>query len=192
MTPTSNTFLTGRLLVAMPGIGDPRFERAVILLCEHDPAHAMGLTVNRPVEGLTVADLLGRLGVEAGPDAPPDLVLMGGPVEPERGFVLHTRDKGAIDNNGVAIGGDLMLTASREILEVLAGADRRPRRAAMAVGYAGWDAGQLEREIRESVWLTCEADEGLVFDDDHEHKWSRALAKIGVSAENLSANAGRA
>ena len=102
-------FFSGQFLIAMPGIGDPRFERAVILLCEHDPAHAMGLTVNRPVEGLAVADLLGRLGVEPGPDAPPDLVLMGGPVEPERGFVLHTRDKGAIDNNGVAIGGLIAL-----------------------------------------------------------------------------------
>ncbi len=192
MTSASQTYLAGRMLVAMPGIGDPRFERAVILLCEHDHGHAMGLTVNRPVEGLTIADLLGRLGVAAGPEAPADLVLMGGPVEPERGFVLHTRDKGLGGNSGVAVGGDLMLTASREILEVLAGADRRPRRAAMAVGYAGWDAGQLEREIRDSVWLTCEADEGLVFDDDHAHKWSRALAKIGVAPENLSAQPGRA
>jgi putative transcriptional regulator len=192
MTSTSTSYLTGRLLVAMPGIDDPRFERAVILMCEHDHAHAMGLTVNRPVEGLTVADLLGRLGVEAGPDASPDLVLMGGPVEPERGFVLHTRDVTECGVNSIPIGEDVMLTASREILEVLAGSDRRPRRAAMAVGYAGWDAGQLEREIRENVWLTCDADEGLVFDDDHEHKWSRALAKIGVAAQNLSANTGRA
>jgi len=192
MTSASSPYLAGRLLVAMPGIGDPRFERAVILLCEHDQAHAMGLAVNRPVEGLTIADLLGRLDVQVGPEAPDDLVLMGGPVEPERGFVLHTRDSGVGHNAGVAIAGDLMLTASREILDALAASDRRPRRVAMAVGYAGWSAGQLEREIRDSVWLTCDADEGLVFDDDHEHKWSRALAKIGVSAENLSAHAGRA
>jgi putative transcriptional regulator len=192
MTSASSPYLAGRLLVAMPGIGDPRFERAVILLCEHDQAHAMGLAVNRPVEGLTIADLLGRLDVQVGPEAPDDLVLMGGPVEPERGFVLHTRDTGAGHHAGVAIAGDLMLTASREILDALAATDRRPRRVAMAVGYAGWAAGQLEREIRDSVWLTCDADEGLVFDDDHEHKWSRALAKIGVSAENLSAHAGRA
>ena len=89
MSADGKTYLTGRLLVAMPGIGDPRFERAVILLCEHDQAHAMGVAVNRPVEGLTIADLLTRLGVEPGPDAPGDLVLMGGPVDPERGFVLH-------------------------------------------------------------------------------------------------------
>jgi putative transcriptional regulator len=151
----------------------------------------MGLTVNRPVEGLTIADLLTRLGVEPGPDGPGDLVLMGGPVEPERGFVLHTRDRSNREG-GVQVNDDLMLTASREILQILANPAARPRRAAMAVGYAGWDAGQLEREIKDNVWLTCEADEDLLFDDDHEHKWSRALAKIGVSPENLSAQPGRA
>jgi len=191
MSPDDKAYLAGRMLVAMPGIGDPRFERAVILLCEHDRGHAMGLTINRPVEGLTIADLLARLGVAAGPDAPADLVLMGGPVDTERGFVLHTRDQGA-GPGSVQVGGGLMLTASREILQVLAGPERRPRRAAMAVGYAGWDAGQLEREIRDNVWLTCDADEGLLFDDDHAHKWSRALAKIGVAPENLSAHPGRA
>ena len=191
MTPHETSYLAGRLLVAMPGIGDPRFERAVILLCEHDNGHAMGLTVNRPVEGLTIADLLTRLGVEPGPDTPDDLVLMGGPVEPERGFVLHTRDQGA-GPGSISVADGFVLTASREILKALAGTDRRPRRAAMAVGYAGWDAGQLEREIRENVWLTCDADEALLFDDDHAHKWSRALAKIGVAPENLSAQPGRA
>jgi putative transcriptional regulator len=191
MSAKGRAYLAGRLLVAMPGIGDPRFERAVILLCEHDAGHAMGLTVNRPVEGLTIADLLVRLGVEPGPGAPGDLVLMGGPVEPERGFVLHTRDQGA-GPGSVTVTDGLMLTASREILRILATPEARPRRAAMAVGYAGWDAGQLEREIKENVWLTCEVDEELLFDDDHAHKWSRALAKIGVSPENLSAQPGRA
>jgi putative transcriptional regulator len=191
MIRNDSAYLAGRLLVAMPGISDPRFERAVILLCEHDGAHAMGLTVNRPVDGLTISDLLAKLGVEPGPEAPADLVLLGGPVETERGFVLHTRDHGT-GPGSVHIADDLSLTASREILRILVTRDGRPRRAAMAVGYAGWDAGQLEREIRENVWLTCEADEGLLFDDDHEHKWSRALAKIGISPENLSAQPGRA
>ena len=190
MTPLEHPYLAGRLLVAMPGIGDPRFERAVILLCAHDDAHAMGLTVNRPMEGLTVADLLDRLGVAPDVGAAEGMVLMGGPVEPERGFVLHTRD-GATPA-GAAIDGDLMLTASREILEVLARNEGRPRRAVMAVGYAGWDAGQLEREIRDNVWLTCEPDETLLFGDDHAHKWSMALAKIGVAPENLSTLPGRA
>jgi putative transcriptional regulator len=191
MTVPPLPYLAGRLLVAMPGIGDPRFERSVILLCAHDRNHAMGLTVNRPVEGLTIAGLLAKLGVAAPPDAPKDLVLMGGPVDTERGFVLHTSDKGA-GAGGVPVNDDLMLTASREILDVLAAPTGRPRRAAMAVGYAGWDAGQLEREIRESIWLIGDPDEDLLFDDDHEHKWSRALAKIGVSPENLSSQPGRA
>ena len=191
MASDASAYFTGRLLVAMPGIEDPRFERSVILLCAHDDVHAMGITINRPVDGLTVAHLLKQLGVAPGTGALDDLVLMGGPVEPERGFVLHTNDH-AGPAAGLEVGGGVSLTATREILEALAGRVGRPRRALMALGYAGWDAGQLEREIRDSVWLTCEADEGLLFDDDHEHKWSRALAKIGIAAEFLSAVGGRA
>jgi putative transcriptional regulator len=175
----------------MPGIEDPRFERAVVFLCAHDAEHAMGLTVNRPVEGLTVSHLLTRLGVTPSKEGPTDLVLMGGPAEPERGFVLHTDD---YSNNAssIAVGKGVLLTATREVLEAIAEPEGPPRRSVMALGYATWYAGQLEREIRENVWLTCEADEALIFDDDHAHKWSRALAKIGVSAEHLSAQAGRA
>ena len=192
MPTDASAYFTGRLLVAMPGIEDPRFERSVILLCAHDGVHAMGITINRPVDGLTISHLLEQLGVEPGPSpAGANLVLMGGPVEPERGFVLHTNDH-AGPAAGLEIGGGVSLTATREILEALAGRMARPRRALMALGYAGWDAGQLEREIRENVWLTCEPDEGLLFDDDHEHKWSRALAKIGIAAEHLSAVGGRA
>jgi len=184
-------YLAGRLLVAMPGIEDPRFERAVIFLCAHDAQHAMGLAVNRPVEGLTIPKLLKRLGVELQSRPTEDLVLMGGPVEPERGFVLHTDDY-VSEPSSLAVGDGVSLTATREILEALAGKSPPPRRAAMALGYAGWDAGQLEREIRESVWLTCEADEALLFGDEHEYKWSRALAKIGVAAAHLSVAGGRA
>jgi putative transcriptional regulator len=191
MPSDASAYFTGRLLVAMPGIEDPRFERSVILLCAHDGSHAMGLAVNRPIEGLTVTHLLKQLGVAPAAGALDDLVLMGGPVEPERGFVLHTDDYIG-QAPGLEIGGGVALTATREVLEALSGRNYRPRRALMALGYAGWDAGQLEREIRESVWLTCEADEGLLFDDDHEHKWSRALAKIGIAAEHLSAMGGRA
>jgi putative transcriptional regulator len=184
-------YLSGKVLVAMPGIGDERFERAVIFIVAHDAEHAMGLTVNRPVDGLTVASLLKRLGVAIGANAPEGLVLFGGPVERERGFVLHTDDYDA-EPTSIAIEPKLMLTATRDILEALAGQRPAPRKAVMALGYAGWGAGQLEGEIRENVWLTCDPDEALLFDDDHEHKWSRALAKIGVSAEHLSTLAGRA
>lgn len=191
MSPHDTAYLSGRLLVAMPGIDDPRFERSVIFLCAHDDSHAMGLTINRPVDGLSVADLLKRLGVEPADDAGTELVLMGGPVEPERGFVLHTDDY-AGEPTSMIVAGGIVLTATREVLEALAGRQPNPRRAIMTLGYAGWDAGQLEREIRDNVWLVCEPTEALVFDDDHEHKWSRALARIGVAAERLSAQTGRA
>jgi putative transcriptional regulator len=183
-------FFSGQLLIAMPGISDPRFERALILVCAHDPDHAMGLALNRPVEGLTVPELLARLDVKSEIQAPPDLVLMGGPVERERGFVLHTDDYQAEYSIEVVEG--LTLTATRDVLEAMAGGEGHPRRAILALGYAGWGAGQLENEIKDNVWLTCEADEALIFDGDHERKWARALAKLGVDPERLSAVAGRA
>lgn len=183
-------FLSGQLLIAMPGIGDPRFERALILVCAHDAGHAMGLAVNRPVEGLTLPDLLQRLDIASDIRAPADLVLVGGPVERERGFVLHTDDYEAEATLGVAPG--LSLTATRDALTALAEAGAHPRRAILALGYAGWGAGQLEDEIKQNVWLTCDADEALVFGADHERKWNRALAKLGVDPERLSGAAGRA
>ena len=185
-------FLTGQMLIAMPGIGDPRFERALVLICAHDQGHAMGLAVNRPVEGLTIPDLLRRLDVASSVQAPEDLVLMGGPVERERGFVLHTDDYEAQDDNTLKVGGGVGLTATREALEAMTSSNRRPRRALLALGYAGWGAGQLEHEIRENVWLTVEADETLIFGADHAHKWTQALAKLGVDPGLLSAEAGRA
>lgn len=184
-------FLSGQMLIAMPGIGDPRFERAVVLICAHDEGHAMGIAVNRPVEGLTVPDLLGRLDVASTIAIPPDLVLMGGPVDRERGFVIHTDDYSSGENS-LAISEGVALTATREVLEAMAGHLRPPRRSLLALGYSGWGPGQLEREIRENVWLICDADEALIFDGDHEQKWSKALAKIGVDARLLTGAAGRA
>jgi len=183
-------FLIGRLLVAMPGIEDPRFERTVLYLCAHDEDQAMGLAVNRPVEGLTVFELLARLGVKSEIQAPSDLVLLGGPLERERGFVLHTDDFVSPDST-LPVADGLGLTATRDVLDAMAGVNR-PRKAMLALGYAGWGPGQLEQELRDNVWLICDADEGLLFDEDHEHKWTRALAKLGISADHLSAQAGRA
>ena len=183
-------FFSGQLLIAMPGIGDPRFERAVILVCAHDAEHAMGLAVNRPVEGLTVPDLLERLEVESTIRLPDDLVLMGGPVETQRGFVLHTDDYGV--EHSLRIAGGVALTATRDALEAMASRDEHPRRSLLALGYAGWGSGQLENELKENVWLTCEADEDLIFGDDYENKWTRALAKLGVDPQFLGSAAGRA
>jgi putative transcriptional regulator len=190
-SPGAPAFLTGRALIAMPGIEDPRFERAVVLICAHTAEMAMGLTLNRPLDGLTATDLLERLNVHPADDLPEDLVLLGGPVERERGFVLHTDDYlSAGSSTKVAEG--IALTGTREVLEAVAGRIQRPRRSILALGYAGWGPGQLEREIRESVWLTCDPDEALLFGHDYEHKWSMALARIGVSAEQLSTQGGRA
>jgi putative transcriptional regulator len=183
-------FLIGRLLVAMPGIEDPRFERTVLYLCAHDEDQAMGLAVNRPVEGLTVFELLQRLGVKSEIQAPSDLVLLGGPLERERGFVLHTDDFTSPDST-LPVADGLGLTATRDVLDAMASA-KRPRKAMLALGYAGWGPGQLEQELRDNVWLICDADEALLFDEDHEHKWTRALAKLGITADHLSATAGRA
>jgi putative transcriptional regulator len=183
-------FLSGQLLIAMPGIGDPRFERSVILICAHDDQHAMGVAVNRPIEGLTVPDLLERLEIKTTAALDDDLVLMGGPVEVERGFVLHTDDYHA--EHSVEVEGGLALTTTREVLEAMGGQSAHPRKAILALGYSGWGAGQLEREIRENVWLTVDADEAIVFDDDYDTKWARALAKLGIDPKFLSAEAGRA
>lgn len=185
-----DSFFAGQLLIAMPGISDPRFERALILVCAHDGKHAMGIALNRPVEGFAIPDVLERLDIKPTAKTPADAVLMGGPVERERGFVLHTDDYGS--EHSIAVGGGLVLTATRDVLEALAGGDGPPRRALLALGYAGWGAGQLEDEIKENVWLTCDADEALIFGGDHERKWSKALAKLGVDPERLSSFAGRA
>ena len=183
-------FFSGQLLIAMPGIGDPRFERAVILVCAHDAEHAMGLALNRPVEGLTVPDLLEKLQIKSTIRLPDDLVLMGGPVETERGFVLHTDDYEG--EHSLQIGGGVALTATREVLEAMVSHNGRPRRSLLALGYAGWGAGQLENELKQNVWLTCDADEGLIFGDDYPRKWGRAIAKLGIDPQFLGSGAGRA
>jgi putative transcriptional regulator len=183
--------LTGRMLIAMPGIDDPRFERAVILVCAHNDEHAMGIAVNRPVEGLTIPSLLTKLGVEANIDIPDDEVLFGGPVERERGFVLHTDDY-AVPQSTITVASGIGLTATREVLDAMGDKILRPRRSVLALGYAGWDGGQLEHELQHNVWLTCEADESLIFGADHDHKWGVALSKIGASPDRLSTLAGRA
>jgi putative transcriptional regulator len=192
MSESEGVFLAGRMLIAMPGIGDPRFERAVIFLCAHDAQHAMGLAVNHPAPGLTVGGVLKRLKIESSIELPEDLVVMGGPVERDRGFVLHTDDY-VSPSSSVPIIPGISLTATPEVLEAIAGGhNRRPRRSLLALGYAGWGAGQLEQEIMGAAWLTCDADEGLVFGDDHATKWERALAKLGISASQLSGFSGRA
>jgi putative transcriptional regulator len=183
-------FFCGQLLIAMPGISDPRFERALILICAHDEEHAMGLAVNNPVEGLTVPDLLDKLEIQSTIVLPPDLVLVGGPVEQERGFVLHSTDYHG--EASLEVGDGVALTATREVLEAMASHNGAPSKSLLALGYAGWGAGQLEEEIKQNVWLTVDADEELIFGRDHGRKWTQALAKLGVDPQRLSSAAGRA
>ena len=157
----------------------------------HTADHAFGLQLNRPVDGLTAPGLLKKLGVNSQIEIPPDPVLYGGPVERERGFVLRTADyinaeSSTLVDTGVA------LTATRDVLEAMASHNRRPRHAFLALGYSGWGAGQLEQELMENVWLTCEPDEALLFGQDFDHKWSMALARLGVSPHQLSGAAGLA
>lgn len=194
MAESDDRFLAGRLLVAMPSIGDPQFHRAVVFLCAHNAEHAMGLTVNRPVAGLSIGSVLMRLKVaekNGSIELPQDLVLMGGPVERDRGFVLHTDDY-MCPTSSVQVAPGVGLSTTPEVLEAIAGHNTRPRRSLLALGYAGWEGGQLERELMANAWLTCDADEALIFDDHHETKWERALAKIGVKPGQLSSLAGQA
>lgn len=184
------TFLSGKMLIAMPRIGDPRFDKSLILLCAHNDEHAMGVSVNQPIAGLNVPGLLKQLDMKGADEARPRAVLLGGPVETGRGFVLHTDDYGS--EHSIAVPGGLALTTTRDALEALVADNGLPGRAILTLGYAGWGAGQLEREIRENVWLTVDADEALVFDEAYDTKWARALAKLGVDPGFLSAEAGQA
>lgn len=183
--------LVGRLLVAMPGIGDPRFEHAVILVCAHGPDHAMGLRLDRPAPQVDLKAVLSKLEVPAPESAIGRPVMVGGPVDRERGFVLHTDDWLSPDASMPFIAG-LAITGTKDALLAMTDAEEGPRRSTLLLGYAGWGEGQLEDELGDNVWLTADADMDVIFDDDHETKWARALAGLGVDAGMLSGHSGRA
>ncbi len=188
---TAFSSLTGRLLVAMPGIDDDRFRHAVILVCAHDDTHAMGLRLDQPVPGVSLSEILEKLDAPASQADQARAVLLGGPVDRERGFVLHTDDWG-LEDVTLSIGDGLAMTATRDALVAMSDPAEGPRRSTLMLGYAGWDEGQLEEELTENVWLTADATADLVFDDGYDTKWSRALAGLGVDAAKLSAHSGRA
>ena len=180
--------LTGHLLVAMPAMGDPRFTRSVIFVCAHSADGAMGLVINRPSEDMRLIHLAEHLEVEMG-DARDLPVHMGGPVEPGRGFVLHSTDW-AGEISTVPAGEGFSLTATRDAIEALA-VGGGPRRAIAALGYAGWGEGQIEGELAQNAWLTVPADPDLVFGPD-ARKWDAALGALGVDPRLLSAASGTA
>ncbi|WP_366946125.1 YqgE/AlgH family protein [uncultured Maricaulis sp.] len=189
-TDVDETFLGGKLLIATPSIGDPRFDRTVILMCDHSPEHAMGIILNKPADDLRLPELFDQLGVVGSHPAPDKPVLMGGPVDQDRGFVLHTRDYSS-DDATLPVCARIGLTATKDVLEAMASA-APPRRSLLALGYAGWGAGQLENELAANAWLVTELDEDLVFETHDAEKWPRALDLLGVSPEHLSALSGHA
>lgn len=182
--------LTGTLLVAMPGMGDPRFEHSVIYLCAHSPEGAMGLMINRPAADLRLEEVLDKLDID--PDSPSAqmAVHIGGPVQTERGFVLHSNDyRSKLES--LQISEEFSMTATQDILEDIA-AGQGPAQALFALGYAGWGPMQLEGEIARNGWLTCSADARLVFGTADAQKWQAALESIGVDPLGLSSTAGHA
>lgn len=181
--------LAGQMLIAMPGIGDPRFDRAVVYVCGHSDDGAMGLIVNKPVDDLTFPELLDQLGINAEPSRQ-IRVLFGGPVETGRGFVLHSGDY-HVTGSTLQVTADVGLTATVEILEEIAGGEG-PQRSLLALGYAGWAPGQLEEEILANGWLQCQAEPDLLFGSADNTKWERALAAMGIDPAQLSGDAGRA
>lgn len=190
-------YLSGELLVAMPGASDTQFERSVVYVCAHSADGAMGIVINRPAEHLSFVELLQQLDLvpeEKAINVPPSLkhmsVFVGGPVETGRGFVLHSADYFSADST-MAIDGSVCLTATIDILRAIAeGAG--PHKSLLALGYAGWAPGQLESEIQANGWLTCPGDAELVFDPHIDEKYTKALAKMGVDPSFLVNQAGNA
>ena len=189
--------LEGQLLVAMPSMSDRRFARSVIYICAHSEEGAMGLIVNQRANDITAPDLLERLGIPTrgeddvvSNDVLALTIQVGGPVETGRGFVLHSDDYFAKDST-LEIEGGICLTATIDILKAIA-EGHGPDRAILALGYSGWSPGQLESEIRANGWLNCPADKGILFDDDLESKYARAMAKLGIDLSHLVSDAGHA
>jgi putative transcriptional regulator len=190
-------FLDGQMLIAMPSMGDERFARAVIYMCAHSADGAMGIIVNQPAAHISFSDLLVQLEVLPAADliqlpgqAGGVKVLKGGPVDTQRGFVLHSADF-FIENSTLPIDEGICLTATLDILKAIARGDG-PASAVLALGYAGWAPGQLETEIHQNGWLHCAADAELIFGPDTEGKYALALKKIGIEVGMLSSEAGHA
>ncbi len=181
--------MANQLLIAMPGMVDPNFSTTVTLICEHNEEGALGIVINRPLE-LTLAGLFEQLELDnPDPDAADLLVLMGGPVGPERGFVLH----GPAERyeNTLPVSDDLNLTLSRDIIDDMA-AGRGPQQTLVALGYAGWEGGQLEHEILSNSWLTVPATTDIVFDMPFEQRWMSAAQTLGIDISQISPDAGHA
>jgi putative transcriptional regulator len=181
-------FLSGQFLLAMPGIGDPRFEKAVIAMCVHDEEGALGIGLGRIVPRIGFHELLKQLDIEPG-EAPDAAIHLGGPVEPSRGFIIHSPDWGG--QGSVDVAGRWQLSATLDILKAIA-EGRGPTRWIAALGYAGWGAGQLEEEMGRHGWFVTPGTEDLLYDADVETRWSAAFMSAGVDTRLLAAQSGTA
>lgn len=184
------TYLSRHLLIAMPTLEDPHFARGVTLICQHGEDGAMGLVVNRPSDW-RLGDLMAQMGIS---DVPPaiarQVVLAGGPVQGERGFVLHEPVQAF--ESSARISDDLIVTTSKDVLHAIA-EGRGPQRYLVLLGYAGWTAGQLEQEVRENAWLTAEPrDNTILFDTPLEQRWDASARLLGVDINLLGGAAGHA
>lgn len=185
--------LSGKLLLAMPSIGDPRFQKAVILICAHDENGAMGLVINHTISDMAFPDLLEQLGISSEITIDPSKlalpVMSGGPVESARGFLLHSNE--FTQKGTVQVDADYSITGTVEALRELANGNG-PEQALFILGYAGWSKGQLEQELQQNAWLMVDPDPAIIFHDKPDEKWDMAIAKLGFDPTMLSMQAGRA
>jgi putative transcriptional regulator len=181
--------LTNQLLIAMPGMVDPNFSTTVTLICEHNDDGALGIIINRPLS-LKLSGLFEQLAVDdADPETASNPVMSGGPVGTERGFVLHGKNHSF--ENTLAVSDDIQLTLSRDVIDAMAVGDG-PEKSLVAIGYAGWEPGQLEEEMLANSWLNVTATPELVFDTPFEERWDSAARLLGVNIASLSPDAGHA
>lgn len=185
----SDDSLTNQLLIAMPGMEDPNFSTTVTLICEHNDDGALGIIINRPLN-LKLSGIFDQLAVEdADPEAADSPVMAGGPVGTERGFVLHGNEHSF--ENTLAVSNDIQLTLSRDIIDAMA-SGAGPDRSLVAIGYAGWEPGQIEAEMLANSWLNVTATPELIFDTPFEQRWDSAARLLGVDIASLSPEAGHA
>lgn len=177
-------YMSGRFLLATPAMGDPRFKNTLIYVCSHDEHGAMGIIVNKSKGGLLISDLLEQIGVEGDVRVADTPVLNGGPVDIDRGFVLHSSDYYK-NETSLKLSDTLTLTSTKDVLEALV-SDEAPKKAMLSIGYCGWSEGQLESEIMQNGWLIVDADEAMIFGEDLDIKRQRAFDTMGISPEALS------
>ncbi|MCK7594364.1 YqgE/AlgH family protein [Pseudomarimonas salicorniae] len=182
--------LANHFLIALPALDDPNFSRGVTLLCQHNEEGAMGIMINRASD-FTLGDILGQMDIQCSDEAlSASPVLFGGPIQRERGFVLHSPDRDQWDSS-YRISGELCLTTSRDILVAMA-EGKGPQHAVVALGYAGWNAGQLESELQEDSWLTVRADLTVLFHTGIDQRWMAAAKLIGLDLSQLAPYSGHA